>query len=114
MEKEGKEAEGVNRGEWGQEISCVTGCGTCSWDGASLVTKPTASGTFLRHKALHKALAEGQKDKTEAPLRYTLELQCYFIIAKYLLRAKHPPSSQKDRHLPDAPLMSQDIRGEWA
>lgn len=51
-------------------------------------------------------------DKTEAPLRYTPELQYYFIIAKYVLRFKYPPYSLNGDHLPDTPLMSQDTTWE--
>lgn len=63
MEKEEKEAEGVNRGEWGQEISCVTGCGTRSGDGTSLLTlDKTDSLRHLPHThSSHKALARGSK-----------------------------------------------------
>lgn len=35
--------------------------------------------------------SEGENGKTEVPRRQAPELQYYFIIAKHLLRFKHPP-----------------------
>lgn len=51
-------------------------------------TKPTASGTSLTYW-LHKPLV--REVTREAPSSQTLELQYFFITAKYLLRFKHPP-----------------------
>lgn len=109
VEKAGREG---GRGEGGQEISCVTGFGTCLGGDTSLFTRDKSDS--LGHTRDTKPSQRVKTNKTEAPRRYALELRYYFMIANHMIRAKHPPYSQKDSHPTDTPLLAQDLLGnEW-